>query len=75
MNASFQQLCEELSAAGVPDARYDAAELYRFVTGRDPRLDTAPTLTDFSALTSTGGRRARQNNFSLFSHSSINSFP
>ena len=38
MNASFQQLCEKLSAAGVPDARYDAAELYRFVTGRDPRL-------------------------------------
>ena len=43
MNASFQQLCEKLSAAGVPDARYDAAELYRFVTGRDPRLDAAPT--------------------------------
>ena len=39
MNAEFQALCAWLSAAGVPDARFDAAELYRFVTRRDPRLD------------------------------------
>ena len=25
--------------AGVPDARFDAVQLYKFVTGRDPRLD------------------------------------
>ena len=39
MNAAFQKLCAMLTAAGVPDARFDAAELYRFATGRDPRLD------------------------------------
>ena len=42
MNKSFQALCARLQAAGVPDARFDAAQLYRFVTGRDPRLDDGP---------------------------------
>ena len=58
MNASFQQLCAKLAAAGVPDARYDAAELYRFVTGRDPRLDTAPTPAEAERLTALAERRA-----------------
>ena len=58
MNASFQQLCEKLSAAGVPDARYDAAELYRFVTGRDPRLDAAPTPAEAEKLAALAERRA-----------------
>ena len=43
MNAAFQALCARLAVAGVPDARFDAAELYRFVTRRDPRLDDGPT--------------------------------
>ena len=60
MNASFQQLCEKLSAAGVPDARYDAAELYRFVTGRDPRLDTAPTPAEAEKLAALAARRAER---------------
>ena len=60
MNASFQQLCAKLAAAGVPDARYDAAELYRFVTGRDPRLDTAPTPAEAERLAALAARRAER---------------
>lgn len=60
MNASFQQLCAKLSAAGVLDARYDAAELYRFVTGRDPRLDTAPTPAEAEKLAALAARRAER---------------
>ena len=43
MNAAFQKLCAKLTAAGVPDARFDAAELYRLATGRDPRLRIGKT--------------------------------
>lgn len=60
MNASFQQLCAKLAAAGVPDAHYDAAELYRFVTGRDPRLDTAPTPAEAERLAALAERRAER---------------
>lgn len=35
--------------AGVPDARFDAVQLYKFVTGRDPRLDNGPTPTRLRA--------------------------
>ncbi len=37
-----------LTAAGCPDADYDAAELFRLVTGRDVRLADAP-LTEAQA--------------------------
>ena len=46
MNAAFQKLCAMLTAAGVPDARFDAAELYRLATGRDPRLDDGPSAAE-----------------------------
>ena len=43
MNTAYQSLCARLMMAGVPDARFDALQLYKFVTGRDPRLDDGPT--------------------------------
>lgn len=58
MNAAFQALCARLTAAGVPDARYDAAELYRFATGRDPRLDDGPTAAEAGRLAALADRRA-----------------
>lgn len=59
MNAEFQALCAKLTAAGVPDARFDAAELYRFATGgRDPRLDNGLTEAEAARLAALGERRA-----------------
>ena len=58
MNAAFQKLCAKLTAAGVPDARFDAVQLYKFVTGRDPRLDNGPTPDEASSLRVLGERRA-----------------
>mgnify|MGYP002589288731 FL=1 len=58
MNAAFQKLCAMLTAAGVPDARFDAAELYRLATGRDPRLDDGPTPAEASRLAVLAERRA-----------------
>ena len=58
MNASFQQLCAKLAAAGVPDARFDAAQLYQFVTGRDHRLDDGPTADEAARLAALAERRA-----------------
>ena len=58
MNAAFQALCARLSAAGVPDARFDAAELYSFVTRRDPRLDDGPTEAEAARLAALADRRA-----------------
>ena len=58
MNAAFQALCARLAAAGVPDARFDAAELYRFVTRRDPRLDDGPTEAEAARLAALADRRA-----------------
>ena len=39
---AVRQLEARLTAAGCPDADYDAAELFRLVTGRDVRLTDAP---------------------------------
>ena len=39
---AVRQLEARLTAAGCPDADYDAAELFRLVTGRDVRLADAP---------------------------------
>lgn len=47
-----------LTAAGVPDARFDAAELYRFATGRDPRLDDGPNAAEAARLRALAERRA-----------------
>lgn len=58
MNAAFQKLCAMLTAAGVPDARFDAAELYRLVTGRDPRLDDGPSAAEAARLSALAERRA-----------------
>ena len=58
MNAAFQKLCAMLTAAGVPDARFDAAELYRFATGRDPRLDDGPGAAEAARLSALAERRA-----------------
>lgn len=58
MNAAFQKLCAMLTAAGVPDARFDAAELYRFATGRDPRLDDGPSAAEAARLSTLAERRA-----------------
>lgn len=58
MNTAFQALCARLQAAGVPDARFDAAQLYRFVTRRDPRLDDGPTEAEAARLDVLAARRA-----------------
>ena len=48
-----------LAAAGVPDADFDARELYRLAAGRDPRLDTEPLGPDTAArLAALAARRA-----------------
>lgn len=38
-----------LETAGVPDAAFDARELYRLAVGREPRLDTAPLTPEHAA--------------------------
>lgn len=58
MNAAFQKLCAMLTAAGVPDARFDAAKLYRLATGRDPRLDDGPSAAEAARLSALAERRA-----------------
>lgn len=58
MNAAFQKLCAKLTAAGVPDARFDAAELYRLATGRNPRLDDGPSAAEAARLSALAERRA-----------------
>ena len=58
MNAVFRGLRARLEAAGVPDAAFDAAQLYRFVTGRDPRLEEAPSDEESRRLEALAARRA-----------------
>ena len=58
MNAAYRALCARLQAAGVPDAHFDAAQLYRFVTGRGPRLDDGPTPAEAERLDALAARRA-----------------
>ena len=58
MNTAYQSLCARLMMAGVPDARFDAVQLYKYVTGRDPRLDNGPTPDEASSLRVLGERRA-----------------
>ena len=59
MNAAYQKICARLIMAGVPDARFDAAQLYKLATGRDHRLDkTGPTAAEQSRLQVLTERRA-----------------
>ena len=58
MNAAYQKLCARLMMAGVPDARFDAAQLHTFVTGRDHRLDDGPNAEEASRLQVLAERRA-----------------
>ena len=58
MNTAYQSLCARLMMAGVPDARFDAAQLYQFVTGRDHRLDDGPTADEAARLQVLAERRA-----------------
>ena len=58
MNAAYQKLCARLMMAGVPDARFDAAQLYTFVTGRDHRLDDGPSAAEAARLSALAERRA-----------------
>ena len=53
---AVRQLEARLTAAGCPDADYDAAELFRLVTGRDVRLAAAP-LTEAQAARLRRGSR------------------
>ena len=43
---ALRAVTNALEQAGVPDAAFDARELYRRAVGRDPRLDTAPLTPD-----------------------------
>lgn len=48
-----------LETAGVPDAAFDARELYRLAVGRDPRLDNTPLdPAHAAALSALAARRA-----------------
>ena len=65
MNAAYQKLCARLMMAGVPDARFDAAQLYQFVTGRDHRLDDGPTADEAARLQVLAERRAARDPLQL----------
>ena len=58
MVSAHRALRQRLEAAGCPDADFDARELYRFVTGRDPRLDAGPTPAEAARLDAMADRRA-----------------
>ncbi len=55
---ALRAVADALSAAGVPDADFDARELYRLALGRDPRLDADPlTPAAAAALQELAARR------------------
>ena len=57
--AAVAQVCRTLEAAGCPDADFDARELFRLATGRDPRLSDCPLSEEESeALNALCARRA-----------------
>lgn len=56
---ALQAVRTALETAGVPDAAFDARELYRLAVGRDPRLDNTPLPPDkAAALAAFANRRA-----------------
>ena len=58
VNVTYRALCRKLEAAGVPDAGFDAWQLYHAVTGHDPRLDYGATPAQAAELERLGDRRA-----------------
>ena len=57
--AALAAVRNALEAAGVPDAPFDARELYRLAVGRDPRLDDTPLTADHATrLAELTARRA-----------------
>lgn len=57
--AALRAVREALEQADVPDAAFDARELYRLAVGKDPRLDTSPlTAAEAAALAALTARRA-----------------
>lgn len=47
--AALAAVRQALEAAAVPDASFDARELYRLAVGRDPRLDDTPLTAEYAA--------------------------
>lgn len=47
--AALAAVRQALEAAAVPDASFDARELYRLAVGRDPRLDDTPLTGEYAA--------------------------
>lgn len=57
--AALNAVRRALEQADVPDAAFDARELYRLAVGKDPRLDTSPlTAAEAAALAALTARRA-----------------
>ena len=57
--AALRAVREALEQADVPDAAFDARELYRLAVGKDPRLDTSPlTAVEAAELAALTARRA-----------------
>lgn len=57
-NHAYTAVVAQLTAAGCPDASFDAAQLYRFVTGRHPRFAPEPTAAQAAQLQALAARRA-----------------
>lgn len=58
---AVEQVEAQLAAAGCPDADFDAGELFRLATGRDPRLSEAPlTEAEAATLETLAARRAER---------------
>lgn len=51
--AALNAVRRALEQADVPDAAFDARELYRLAVGKDPRLDTSPLTAEASAALAT----------------------
>ena len=57
--AALRAVREALEQADVPDAAFDARELYRLAVGKDPRLDISPlTAEEAASLAALTARRA-----------------
>ena len=56
--AAVREVEQRLTAAGCPDADFDARELFRLATGRDVRLSDRPLTAEQAAATLHPPRRA-----------------
>ena len=57
--AAVREVEQRLTAAGCPDADFDARELFRLATGRDVRLSDRPLTAEQAAGAEHFQRRAR----------------